>query len=384
MTSKRRKMNDTSTSKHQPMTPNCSSSRLQSDYDKMEHSYSLRRNLTKTTNDYDMNSEHSKLLLQTLNEMRDNESLCDYEIRVNGQSFYCHKCLLIAMSDFFKAMLTCSMKESREKFVELKGFQSTIGIQLVLDFIYTGSIDINFDNLLNILDSASHLQINYVLKLCSDFLTKNMNAMNCVSILKIADTYSIPTVIDHINDFISENIVEIYQSGSDQFDQLTYDQIRYLLDNDCLQACCSEVDLFLMIAKWLETPPSQAYDEEIAKETDRLKYAPELIRYVRFMNMSAEELADKVETVEFMNRIPECNSYLMNAYKWHALPKRQPLIRSEQTKLRNQEMLVAVGETNLFVLNEAKQKWEVVANAPLEDNYRMKTFLFFLYIFMKS
>ena len=60
----------------------------------------------------------------------------------------------------------------------------------------------------------------------------------------------------------------------------------------------------------------------------------------------------------------------MSAYKWHALPRRQPLVDSEQSRLRNQDMLVAVGETNIYVLNELKKKWDIVSNAPLEDNYR--------------
>jgi hypothetical protein len=72
-------------------------------------------------------SDHSSNLLKMLDKMRSDKLLCDYEIRVNGKSFFCHKCILIAMSDFFRAMLTGSMKESRENFVELKGFSSTDG-----------------------------------------------------------------------------------------------------------------------------------------------------------------------------------------------------------------------------------------------------------------
>ncbi len=53
-----------------------------------------------------------------------------------------------------------------------------------------------------------------------------------------------------------------------------------------------------------------------------------------------------------------------------ALPKRQPNVKSEQNRLRNQESLVAVGETSIFVLNESKQKWETICQAPLDENYR--------------
>lgn len=321
--------------------------------------------------EFNSNENHSLMLLKKLNTMRTNEhELCDYEIRVNGESFYCHRCVLIAASDFFKAMLTtCSMKESRQNYVDLKGFHSTYGIKLVLDFIYTGLINLTFENILSVLDSASQLQINYLFNLCCQFLIQNINHLNCVTILKLADTYSIQLVVDKTIHFISENICDIYKNNnqlSDQFNELNYEQIKYLLNNDYLQVG-SELDLFLIIVKWLEYSEDDDDDDDDGEE--RLKYAYDLVKHVRFMNMSAEELADKVEPIKFMQEIPECNLLLMNAYKWYALPKRQPLIQSEQTQLRNQEMLVAIGEHNIFVLNETKQKWEIVTNAPLEDNY---------------
>ena len=58
--------------------------------------------------------------------------------------------------------------------------------------------------------------------------------------------------------------------------------------------------------------------ENFLPKNSRLKYAAELINSIRFMCMSAEELADVVEPVEFMKTIPECNTILMNAYRYHA------------------------------------------------------------------
>ena len=57
-------------------------------------------------------SDYSRQLLNKLNEMRNDSKLCDYEIRCNGQLFNAHKCVLIAVSDFFKAMLTGTLDNS--------------------------------------------------------------------------------------------------------------------------------------------------------------------------------------------------------------------------------------------------------------------------------
>ena len=68
----------------------------------------------------EMSNQHAWHILDMLNKQRNEPDLCDYEIHVNERVFYCHKCVLIGVSDFFKAMLTGSMKESRENFVVLK------------------------------------------------------------------------------------------------------------------------------------------------------------------------------------------------------------------------------------------------------------------------
>lgn len=81
------------------------------------------------------------------------------------------------------------MKESKENYVELKGFESTIGIKTVLNYLYTGILNVSFDTIDSILDVGSHFQINEIINLCSQFLIKNLNVLNCVNILKMAGIF---------------------------------------------------------------------------------------------------------------------------------------------------------------------------------------------------
>ena len=84
---------------------------LQSAINFLEHE---EENLVYQENEHLVKTDHSSSLLKKLNLMRDDENLCDYEIRINGKLFYCHKCLLIATSDFFKAMLTGKLFKIRK------------------------------------------------------------------------------------------------------------------------------------------------------------------------------------------------------------------------------------------------------------------------------
>ena len=94
---------------------------LGGNYKVMNHSMSdlVKLDALSSTSNY-VSKNYSSNLLDLLNSQRGDRSLCDYEIRVENASFYCHKCVLVGISDFFRAMLSSQMKEAREDFVELK------------------------------------------------------------------------------------------------------------------------------------------------------------------------------------------------------------------------------------------------------------------------
>ncbi|CAF1574355.1 unnamed protein product, partial [Didymodactylos carnosus] len=54
---------------------------------------------------------------------------------------------------------------------------------------------------------------------------------------------------------------------------------------------------------------------------------------------------------------------------YYSLPKRQPLLNTIQCRIRNEPVLVAVGETELFTLNAKCERWDSICQAPLEENY---------------
>jgi hypothetical protein len=49
-------------------------------------------------------SNYAKNFLIKLSLMRDNVDLCDFRIDINNKQIFCHKFLLIAASDYFRAM----------------------------------------------------------------------------------------------------------------------------------------------------------------------------------------------------------------------------------------------------------------------------------------
>ena len=70
-----------------------------------------------------------------------------------------HKILLAATSDYFRVLLQGSMKETKEHKVDLKSLTADT-LEQIIEFMYSGEMTFNFDdNLITIIDAASHLQV---------------------------------------------------------------------------------------------------------------------------------------------------------------------------------------------------------------------------------
>ncbi len=66
------------------------------------------------------------------------------------------------------------MSESQSDHIELKGFErSSNGVESMINFCYSGSIFITFENIDELLHAATHLQIKDAIDLCSQFLIES-------------------------------------------------------------------------------------------------------------------------------------------------------------------------------------------------------------------
>ncbi|CAF0730395.1 unnamed protein product [Rotaria sordida] len=320
----------------------------------------LFENATSARTSLNTISNYAKNILDKLSLMRDKVELCDFRININNKQFLCHKFLLIATSDYFKAMFNGNMNESRSDYVELKGFEnSSHGVESMINFCYSGLLQITFDNIDQLLHAATHLQIKHAIDLCSQFLIESCSLNNCIDIYKIADFYSLTNVLDIVHLFISKNFLSLMFHAREQFEQLTYEQIYQELSSDTLEMnTYNEYDLFIMTCTWIE-----------ANRIEREKYAIDLFKLIRFMLMTPEQLCDHVRKHELININEQSRKLVEDALCYYASPNRQPSLNDIQCQIRNEPVLVAVGEIELFTLNTTLDRWETLCQAPLEENY---------------
>jgi len=85
------------------------------------------------------------------------EQFCDITLAAEGQSIQAHKLVLIACSDYFKALLT-PLRDGQHPLIVLNGI-SFSELRALLDYMYYGEVSISKSDLPNLIRSSKSLKI---------------------------------------------------------------------------------------------------------------------------------------------------------------------------------------------------------------------------------
>uniref|UniRef100_A0A3B5A542 Kelch repeat and BTB domain containing 3 n=1 Tax=Stegastes partitus TaxID=144197 RepID=A0A3B5A542_9TELE len=154
---------------------------------------------------------HGLQLLGVLRSLRERGMLFDFTIKVQDHSFPCHRCVLAACSDFFRAMFEVDMRERDDGSVTL-GNQCQVAVASFLDFAYSGEMLITDGNVDMLFQLASFLQVTVLSRACSDFLIRTMDLCNCLSLLSLAEAYGSSTLLHSANEFVVQNFSDLSES----------------------------------------------------------------------------------------------------------------------------------------------------------------------------
>ena len=92
--------------------------------------------------------------------------------------------MLASCSDYFRAMFTDAMRESRQSEICLNGVTAA-GIRLLLDYAYTSRLALNLANIQDVLSAASHVQVVAVVEACSNYLQVNLLYLSTFLLLQL-------------------------------------------------------------------------------------------------------------------------------------------------------------------------------------------------------
>ena len=240
-------------------------------------------------------SDHAVDCFSVMKQLQRSRDLCDVTLLVDGKEFHAHRVILAGVSPYLRAMFTNGMLESAQRKIELQGIDAST-MESLVEFAYTGSVEVNVENVQCLLAGATMLGIMPLKSACSNFLKNQLDSGNCIGIRQFADHYSCEELELAAREFINQNFMEIMKN--EEFLQLTFRNLIELLKSDKLQVR-SEEDVYIAFETWLFK------DYEGRKD-----FIPDILQYIRFPQLSLEFLQSKVYSSHYIKSNAQCHSIL--------------------------------------------------------------------------
>ena len=205
--------------------------------------------------------------------------------------------MLSAASPYFDKLLQSDMKENREGIVRFEEISGSV-LKDVLEFIYSGTVDVTQENAEKLIAAGNYLIIPGLKTATGRFLERKMSHINCISIFYLAEKYECDELITNSRLFIHKNIVAV--AKLDEFLLLEAKEIERWISSDEITVN-EEADVFKIILDWVNH-----------KKSERKTAFEELFGHVRLSFLSRDYLEDVV-TNELVRENSACVKLVMDA-----------------------------------------------------------------------
>lgn len=222
-----------------------------------------------------LNRGNSNDVFECLAEFRDQGLLCDILLCVDNKEIRAHRVLLAAVSSYFRAMFLGKLAESNQNRVVLDDFDAA-AIESIVQYAYTGRVEINEFNVQSILYASDLLQIDKVKQACCEFLLKALDVCNCLGIRALAETLSCHELFEISHQFVIDHFADVLKQ--EEFLLQPYESLKCLLDNKFLNTS-NEEEVLSGVLAWLNFCPSerQAHACSLFKRSCLMKVAPDFL-----------------------------------------------------------------------------------------------------------
>ncbi|XP_060247502.1 kelch-like protein 1 isoform X2 [Meriones unguiculatus] len=272
---------------------------------------------------------HAEQSFRKMENYLKQQQLCDVILIVGNRKIPAHRLVLSSVSDYFAAMFTSDVCEAKQEEIKMEGIDPNALWDLV-QFAYTGCLELKEDTIENLLAAACLLQLPQVVEVCCHFLMKLLHPSNCLGIRAFADAQGCIELMKVAHSYTMENIMEVIRNQ--EFLLLPAEELHKLLASDDVNVPDEET-IFHALMMWVK------YDMQ-----RRCGDLSMLLAFIRLPLLPPQILADLENHALFKNDL-ECQKLILEAMKYHLLPERRTLMQSPRTKPRKSTVgtLFAVG-----------------------------------------
>ncbi|XP_071455545.1 actin-binding protein IPP-like [Hetaerina americana] len=227
----------------------------------------LKSNPKKSKAMMSIRRQHSDKVMRNLDQMRRENLLCDVELEAaGGKVFKAHRSVLVAACSYFRAMFSSGLLEGKESRVKMLSL-SPQTMSSMLQFIYTGELQVGLDEVQELMVVADMLQMGDVIDGCTQLMHDEIDPANALGIFRFAEAHNCTAMSKMSECFVKQNFVEVVKG--EEFLDLPLNILTFFLSSEGLEVD-SEMQVFESAVRWLfHDPPN------------RREHVFEVLRHVR-------------------------------------------------------------------------------------------------------
>ena len=280
---------------------------------------------------------------------------CITLVTKDDTEFKAHRNVLSAASPFFHKLFQSDMRENQEGIARFEEISGSI-MEDVLQFIYTGSVEITQENSEDLIATANYLLLPGLKTVSGRFLEEQMSNSNCISTFYFAEKYECEELVANSRKYVHANFASV--SEMDDFLNLEAKEVERWISSDEISVA-DEADVFRIILKWVEQDAS-----------NRKAAFEELFRHVQLVFLSRDYLLDVV-TNELVRENCGCLKLTIDAIKLTGFTSENDFLQSPRKGIETRAIVACGGKYTLCYLPE-KDEWKRLADG-LSDNRDYRT-----------
>ena len=296
-----------------------------------------------------------------MHKLRQNEEYTDVTLQSNDVEIQCHRNVLAVASDSFKTMFKSGLEKGASASVQLT-MEPDI-LRKVIDYIYTGEIELTTDNVERLVIACDVLQLNTLKTACESFMVKQVEPANCIRLGKLSALYQLKELQQNASRMMKSEFKHV--AFTDEFKEMSRAELIELIKDDDVNVDDEDV-VFEAVLGWTR------HDLEHRKECLEV-----IMAYVRLPYCSRNYLRHIGDKEDMLTA--KCFKYIHEAMAFQADPVHQHEMSSCRTlprkNFRTKSCLVVVGgltagqgkevKHNLcHYYSDDKDLWELMTELP--------------------
>ncbi|XP_070133311.1 kelch-like protein 10 isoform X1 [Drosophila bipectinata] len=251
--------------------------------------------------------------LNTLNELRESNLLCDAQITVGEQAFNVHRAIMCSCSSYFRAQFTgfntgnhgceATVVDTQEnRIIHIPGISASI-MNCVIQYAYLRKTIICDENVHELLICADYVGMVGLVKQCKDYLSHTLTPENCVSIMGFARFRFLEDLHHKARNYTLRYFTEVAARNKDILDMNVKDFYSIISDDELNTR--EEDYVWKLCVKWIDRDPM-----------NRTQHVAHLMTGVRLGLMTPKCFMEEVKEHPYVIQCEAAKPLIVDTFKF--------------------------------------------------------------------